>query len=252
MADSNEMAPGRARREVKECVRYEVDVPAETIAASRRTVAALPSAVDRPRLAGVTDAGVPGFLYLPHYLSAEEQSAVLAAIEGDTSVDWSDAFETRLQKHWGWAFVYECGQIVGGEAAPPAPALLLEVLAERFVADGLVATPPNQVLANKYMPGNGIGYHVDRIDLFGDVIIGVNLVVPTKFTLKSVAEPEERVSVVMAPGSVYVLSGEARFGWRHGITRKARLYKRFRRAPELLPDEPWRVSLTFRDVLEAT
>ncbi|CAL1700012.1 unnamed protein product [Somion occarium] len=138
-------------------------------------------------------------------------------------------------------------------------------------------TPPQarQVIINHYLPGEGITPHVDLLDRFGDGIIGVSLgsgcvmrfrkvrgtTVPDYHDraggtgdgdggdVKGAAEDVE--DVYLPPGSVYVMSGEARYRWTHEIEgRKADLIQ------EHLGDETgiWtdrsiRVSITFRWLL---
>jgi len=83
--------------------------------------------------------------------------------------------------------------------------------------------------------------HVDQ-EVFGDVVMSVSLgsTCAMQFTR---AEPDATETLLLAPKSLLVLSGEARFGWKHGIPARTsdvwngREYPRSRR-----------VSLTFRAV----
>ncbi|KAI0069841.1 hypothetical protein K474DRAFT_1609794 [Panus rudis PR-1116 ss-1] len=101
--------------------------------------------------------------------------------------------------------------------------------------------PPQarQVIINHYLPGEGITPHVDLLDRFGDGIIGVSL------------GSGESAEVYLPPGSVYVMSGEARYRWTHGIEgRKADLIERFDGDTEgAWVQRTTRVSITFRWLL---
>lgn len=74
-----------------------------------------------------------------------------------------------------------------------------------------------QVLVTCYDPGAGIGWHRDR-PVF-EHVVGVSLGVPATLRFRRRTPAGfDRVSVPIAPRSVYHLSGEARHAWEHGIT----------------------------------
>lgn len=92
-------------------------------------------------------------------------------------------------------------------------------------------SPPKarQVIINLYRPGEGITPHVDLLDRFGDGIVGVSLgsgCVMQFAEVKLAQSPEaddgrvgglETAAVFLPHGSVYVMSGKARYEWTHGI-----------------------------------
>jgi alkylated DNA repair dioxygenase AlkB len=98
----------------------------------------------------------------------------------------------------------------------------------------LPGTPPRarQAILNFYRPGEGITPHVDLLDRFGDGIIGVSLgsgcvmrfrrIASTEHdaehgSAKSTYHSDAAKDVFLPPGSIYVMSEEARYGWTHGI-----------------------------------
>ncbi|KAF7789437.1 hypothetical protein EIP86_000381 [Pleurotus ostreatoroseus] len=99
----------------------------------------------------------------------------------------------------------------------------------------LLFPPPNsppkarQVIINLYRPGEGITPHVDLLDRFDDGIIGVSLGSGCVMLFKEVRpckDPEadeekasepETAAIFLPHGSVYVMSGKARYEWMHGI-----------------------------------
>ncbi len=96
---------------------------------------------------------------------------------------------------------------------------------------GLTTDALQHVLVTEYAPGAGIGWHRDK-NVFG-VVVGVSLVSSCVFRLRRKKENSwERVNVVVAPRSAYVLSGAARAEWEHSIPAVDQL----------------RYSLTFRDL----
>ena len=93
-----------------------------------------------------------------------------------------------------------------------------------------------QAILNLYRPGEGITPHVDLLERYGDGIIGVSLGSGCAMRFRRVSgallqsgleEPikgegsanAEVQDVFLPENSVVVLSGDARFGWTHGIEK---------------------------------
>jgi alkylated DNA repair dioxygenase AlkB len=72
------------------------------------------------------------------------------------------------------------------------------------------------VIVNEYLPGQGISAHVDHVGSFGPVVASVSLL---SACVMEFTHPEDRtcVPVVLEPGSLCVMTGPARFTWRHSI-----------------------------------
>ncbi|KAM5542424.1 hypothetical protein V8D89_003883 [Ganoderma adspersum] len=125
--------------------------------------------------------------------------------------------------------------------------------------------PPRarQAIINLYWPGEGITPHVDLLDRYGDGIMGVSLGSGCAMEFAKVASDQPRSDMLTSPsvpdqcalylpkGSVVVMTGEARYGWTHGIE------KRFDDWVEASPDSSegvllerdLRLSITFRWLL---
>ena len=93
-------------------------------------------------------------------------------------------------------------------------------LARRLQQDGYATSVPNQLVANDYQAGIGIFDHIDQA-VFGDVVIAVSLgsTCAMRFTR---ADPELSEELLIEPQSLLVLSGEARWHWKHGIRSHGR------------------------------
>jgi alkylated DNA repair dioxygenase AlkB len=115
-------------------------------------------------------------------------------------------------------------------------------LGRQLVERGLLPELPDQVIVNKYEPGQGIKDHVDCEPCFTDTIASLSL--GSKCVMNFTEKSTKRViPVLLEPRSLVVMTGPARYEWTHGIPpRKSdefqgRSFKRSRR-----------VSLTFRKV----
>jgi alkylated DNA repair dioxygenase AlkB len=104
-----------------------------------------------------------------------------------------------------------------------------------FEQEGLMEAP-SQVLINEYKNNMGIASHFEDFDAFGPIILTVSLVSPVYMTLKKPTQPpantiinegnnnlnacdtyEDIVKVLLEPGSLLVMKGDARYKYRHGI-----------------------------------
>ncbi|KAL0712587.1 hypothetical protein Bca4012_019565 [Brassica carinata] len=78
----------------------------------------------------------------------------------------------------------------------------------------------DQLIVNLYQPGEGICAHVDLLR-FEDGIAIVSLESPCVMRFSSAEKGEgEDVDVLLSPGSLILMSGEARYQWKHEINRK--------------------------------
>jgi alkylated DNA repair dioxygenase AlkB len=102
------------------------------------------------------------------------------------------------------------------EEASAMPSFLEDLLVRVAEFAGVAPDAFRQVGVNEYRPGAGIGWHKDKPQ-FG-IVVGVSLLAPAtmRFRRKN-GSGWSRVSHVVQPRSVYILSGEARTQWEHSI-----------------------------------
>jgi alkylated DNA repair dioxygenase AlkB len=169
-----------------------------------------------------------GFVYVPDFLSLDEEAAIAAEV---TALElerfaWHGHEARRSVIAFGHGYSFESGAI---EPAPPLPAWLV-ALAERAARVAAPATPFVQAVVTRYPPGAGIGWHRD-VPAFGGVVAGVSLGSACRLDLRRGPPGDREVfRAMIAPRSLYVLGGCARAAWQHGI--------------EGTPG--WRTSITFR------
>lgn len=69
----------------------------------------------------------------------------------------------------------------------------------------------------KYSPGVRFNAHYDSKHRWDEFIVGVNL--KSEAELYFTKKDTKTVSIKIPPRSIYVLSGESRYKWRHGIKK---------------------------------
>jgi alkylated DNA repair dioxygenase AlkB len=92
----------------------------------------------------------------------------------------------------------------------------IEPLALRLVTGGYFTDSPDHVIANEYLPGQGISAHVDCEPCFGPVIASLSLLSPCEMVFRKL-EGGTKASIILEPRCLVILSGEGRYNWTHEI-----------------------------------
>ncbi|WP_406835637.1 alpha-ketoglutarate-dependent dioxygenase AlkB [Streptomyces sp. AHU1] len=184
---------------------------------------------------------VPGLRHIDGWLGPDACREMLASIENEA---WSTELRRRVQ-HYGHRYDYGRRSVAApraAAAAPPLPSWALQQAA-RLAREGIMDQRADQVIVNEYQPGQGISAHVDCVPCFGPVVAAISL---GSGCVMDFTHPEEgrKVSVRLAPGSLCVMTGPARYDWRHGIAARKSDPEGGGRVPR-----GRRVSVTFRTVL---
>jgi 2-oxoglutarate-Fe(II)-dependent oxygenase superfamily protein len=153
---------------------------------------------------------VPGLGYVEDYITTDEEHALLDAIDREPWLtDWA-----RRRQIYGVS--YGSAKADAKELGP-LPRWVVP-LAERVIREGLVADAIVNVVVNEYTPGQGIGLHHD-FPGFGPTVVAVSL---GSACLLDLVDPESdrRAVLDVAPRSLWVLGGEARSRFMHGIAAR--------------------------------
>jgi len=180
---------------------------------------------------------IPGLRYLAGYVSADEAAGLIAEIDAAL---WRTDLKRRVQ-HYGYEYYYRARRVTAESRLGPLPGWLAP-LAERLAAEGIFAAPPDQVIINEYLPGQGISAHVDCVPCFGETIASLGL---GSDCLMRLAHPGTgaRHDLHFEERGLVVLAGPARHDWTHAIpARKSDVVAGARRPRQR------RLSLTFRTV----
>ncbi|KAJ9451324.1 hypothetical protein DIPPA_31938 [Diplonema papillatum] len=259
---ANEAGATSPAGETEFCYRSWLEEVAE--AASRRlTIAGDVYAVDivedTPRLrppTGHTSAhevtALPNGLHMiPDFLSVAEERQLLEFF--GTGSQWDTEDLKRRTAQYGYVFDYNTGHTLS--AIPPSdrkarfPPLFWDgVLSKLKTAPGVPEDlrhlrDPDQCIVNQYVPGQGIGAHVDRVNLFDHSIVVVSLGSDAVMDFTKRTEHLRRVAIPRR--SCYIMTGESRYDWQHALKPcSSDTYKgtHFERTV--------RISLTFRKVTE--
>ncbi len=172
-----------------------------------------------------------GLIYIPDYIGNLKDN-FLTVIDNQP---WSNELSRRTQ-HYGYKYSYKNRSINSSMKCEPITGLFMW-LAEKLFTDRFFRKIPDQLIINEYLPGQGIGAHIDCIPCFDDVIASISLgdEYPMRFEGGS-----EQVDIPLEVGSLVCLTGESRYSWRHSIVARKEDNGRPRGR---------RVSMTFRNVI---
>lgn len=124
------------------------------------------------------------------------------------------------------------------DALEPLPSSLRDII--------LHSSRPRQVILNLYPPGTGISPHIDLPHRYLDGIVGCSFAGSVAMDFKHSSTGEQH-SVLLKPGDIYVLSGEARWDWTHGISaRSADVVQETLGSETYMLHRRMRMSVTFR------
>ncbi|KAJ3413390.1 hypothetical protein HDV05_008101 [Chytridiales sp. JEL 0842] len=189
---------------------------------------------------------IPGLILIPSFLTPTEEQELINSIEREDK-PWEN-LSTRQVKHYGFQFDYTLNKST--LSTSPLPPFLSPLLAR--LRETLPDWNPDQLTINRYPPASGISPHVDTHTAFRGPIVSVSLLsdVSMEFRRRLFGDDGkmkkyEAFEVRVGKGSCLVMSGDARFGWEHGIRARGADVVEGRGV-----GRGWRVSLTLREVVD--
>jgi alkylated DNA repair dioxygenase AlkB len=181
---------------------------------------------------------ISGLTYIPDYIDAPTEALLIQTIDAQP---WITELKRRVQ-HYGWRYDYKARSVTNDLRIGALPDWL-QHYAVRLQQAGLFSEIPDQVIINEYQPGQGISSHIDCVPCFADTIASLSLGSPCVMDFTH-SETCEKLSLLLEPCSLLVLSGDARYVWQHAIAgRKTDRYN------GQIIQRTRRISLTFRKVL---
>jgi alkylated DNA repair dioxygenase AlkB len=185
--------------------------------------------VERMRVRKVTSASeLPeGFTYHPGVLLENEQRDLIQTVEQLPFQPFEFQGYTAKRRIVEYGFEYDFSTRKTATATP-IPDYLLPIRNRAAALAGVCAEEVVEAVVTEYPPGAPIGWHRD-VPQF-EIIIGISLASSCRMRLKPYKAEGKLVSVILEPGSAYVMRDTARWKYQHSIA----------------PVEKLRYSITFR------
>ena len=153
----------------------------------------------------------PGATYLREYLSSGEADELLHSLDQE---EWITDLKRRVQ-HYGYRYDYKARRVNVNDRLGPLPEWCSE-LAERLGKDFYDGLSPDQMIVNEYVGAQGIAPHVDCEPCFADGIVTISLLEPCRMDFCH-KQDQTKLSIVLEPGSLMIMTGDSRYEWTHGI-----------------------------------
>ena len=210
---------------------------------------------------------IPGLYYYPNFLTSSEGESIWNCLQSDTHwVGVTSNPTSRRVIQYGYLYGYTGGALEPTDPIPEIYSSMMDrfqkIIGEKFSPDPLLIKSNqtqfekeggpmgghgglpqfDQLIINQYLPGQSIAPHIDKPSQFGPYIVCVTLGSGVEIQFSKTGE--ETTSIYVEPNSLYIMSGDARYTWKHGIAS---------RKSDLVADKKivrgTRISLTFRTAL---
>jgi alkylated DNA repair dioxygenase AlkB len=191
-------------------------------------------------LLDIYELDVPGLYYIDNI--KHDTVDIINELDKKPWTALSKASNSRLVQHYGYKYNYTTYQI--NEPCEPLPSFLQfyqKLLYDTCISLDLIAHDYkfNQCIVNNYVQGQGISAHID-VKQYGRVIGCFTIGSGTTVFFEKEGEKKE---IYVEPNSLYIMSGDARYVWRHSIpSRKSDVVDNVRM------ERGRRISITFRNV----
>lgn len=107
-----------------------------------------------------------------------------------------------------------------------------EVIINRLIEWNIVKEKPDDIIIHDCMPGQGIHTILEDEDKFGDIIVIISLGCTVQMEFRNCENKNLRYEFMVNKRSALVISGDARYKWRHGVRPRTQ-DKRIRRERRL-------------------
>lgn len=177
----------------------------------------------------------PGLQLIENFIDERTEKILIASVDQE---NWDTSLKRRTQ-HYGYKYSYLHSSATEKTANIPQWG---HKIINRMIEQKYISVPPDQMIVNEYLPGQGIAAHIDHQKYFDDVIISLSL--GSQCTM--VFNKGQEYNFVLLPSrSLLIMSGEARYEWKHEIRKvKTDTIERKRIKRER------RISLTFRYMIK--
>ena len=190
---------------------------------------------DKPAIDGQAP-DIVGLQYIPNFIDGRIEAALIQNID---TQPWITELKRRVQ-HYGYRYDYKVRGLTSDLYLGLIPEWL-QPCCQKLHSEGYFIRTPDQVIVNEYLPGQGIASHTDCIPCFGDTIASISLGSGCQMDFVG---GEAKTAYYLEPQSLLILSGEARYHWKHGIAAR----KSDKINNTAIP-RARRLSLTFRNVI---
>jgi alkylated DNA repair dioxygenase AlkB len=157
-----------------------------------------------------------GLVYVPEFITPEEEEALLAEIRALDlrEAKYKDYTAKRRIASFGAGYDFDQNELT---PAPVLPPFLVALRGRVAPLAGIDAREFGYAMVAEYRPGTQLGWHRD-VPQF-EAIAGISLAAAARMRFRAYPPRKSAkiLSLDLAPRSAYVLKDEARWQWQHSI-----------------------------------
>ncbi len=184
---------------------------------------------------------INGLKVYPSFVTKNDENQLLSIIDENV---WLSDLKRRVQ-HYGYKYDYRARKLDHSYYLGVLPYWIND-LSEKLLERKIIDFVPDQAIINEYLNDQGIAPHIDCEPCFGDTIISLSLGGACVFNFQEsvTSKEDDKIPILLNPGTLIVMTDESRFKWLHGIASRktdkfnGRIIQRKRR-----------VSITLRKVI---
>lgn len=176
-----------------------------------------------------------GLTLIENYISDDDEQKLIKKINNQT---WDKSLK-RLTQHYGYKYDYKSSKI--GESIGDIPSWLTKYT-DKMIIDKHINKYPDQVIINRYLPGEGISAHIDRTDIFDNKIYSLSLGSSCVMIFEN---RRNKYEIHIKPKTLLIMEDDARYFFKHSI-----LPKTYDIVDKQHLDRDTRYSITFRNVIK--
>ena len=172
-----------------------------------------------------------GFIYNEDFLNEQEQKDLHNFLNAKV---WDCTTLSRRTQHYGYRYKYKFSKNDSAVTADPCPQYLKDLFLKINLQYNLIKSNDLnklQIIVNEYTPGQGISWHIDDMNKFGDFVACLSIGCDCSLDLKlnNVSYSNETKK-----GSLYILQDASRYQWAHSLRNNKK--------------NETRISVTFRTI----
>lgn len=159
---------------------------------------------------------IPGLTIIENFITEDEETALLNQLDKQP---WSKDISRKTQ-HYGRKYDYSTRSLKDAPAVPD----FLASLGQKITAVNDIKNNNinfDQVIVNRYEPGEGIAPHVDHQRLFGPIVTSISLQDDVVMDFNNVGDVDNinitHVAMPLKRRSLLIMRDAARYKYTHGI-----------------------------------
>lgn len=181
-----------------------------------------------------------GLIYIRDFITKDEEKSLLEFINNQV---WNKSLK-RYTQHYGYEYNYKYKGLKKAQDIPEEFVGIVQKV-QKYFNDEV-----EQIIVNRYLPGEGIGKHTDDVRRFGDTVASLSLCSPIVMNFES-CSTKHKFDKDLEARSLLVLNDVYRYGYTHEI--KSRLYdniggEKGEKGEDVNRKRTYRISITFRSI----